>query len=207
MNSLGRSAKKLGPLLQKARLRRIHFSGGFLGAFDFLGCTCCGNSSKNSGVRKTWQKSGSKIVVLADVPRTPKTETRAQKRERRGYKKRNDGTKNPEQGHIRQKKPRYITKPPLASSRKITDSYKPSGTGDSQRDSRESIRANHSQLNPYFYSASGRFARITRISDSRESPDSRESCESIRANHATKLTNATFKSTRLFYNAASFAHC
>ena len=61
-----------------------------------------------------------------------------------------------------------------------------SGTGDSQRDSRESIRANHSQLKPYFYSASGRFARITRISDSRESPDSRESCESIRANHATK---------------------
>ena len=39
---------------------------------------------------------------------------------------------------------------------------------------------------PYFYSASSRFARITRISDSRESPDSRESCESIRANHATK---------------------
>ena len=28
--------------------------------------------------------------------------------------------------------------------------------------------------------------QITRISDSRESPDSRESCESIRANHATK---------------------
>ena len=61
-----------------------------------------------------------------------------------------------------------------------------SGTGDSQPDSRESIRANHSQLNSYFYSASGRFARITRISDSRESPNSRESCESIRANHATK---------------------
>ena len=60
-----------------------------------------------------------------------------------------------------------------------------SGTGDSQRDSRESIRANHSQLKPLFYSASGRFARITRLSDSRESPDSRESCESIRANHAT----------------------
>ena len=39
---------------------------------------------------------------------------------------------------------------------------------------------------PIFCSASGRFARITRISDSRESPDSRESCESIRANHATK---------------------
>ena len=28
------------------------------------------------------------------------------------------------------------------------------GTGDSQRDSRESIRANHSQLKPYVYSAS-----------------------------------------------------
>ena len=38
----------------------------------------------------------------------------------------------------------------------------------------------------HFNSASGRFARITRISNSRESPDSRESCESIRANHATK---------------------
>ena len=65
-----------------------------------------------------------------------------------------------------------------------------SGTGDSQRDSRESfpIRANHSQLKPLFFIVRiGRFARITRISDSRESPDSRESCESIRANHATKL--------------------
>ena len=49
-----------------------------------------------------------------------------------------------------------------------------------QRDSRESIRANHSQLKPLFYSASGRFQRITRISDSPESPDSRESrCESL----------------------------
>ena len=63
-----------------------------------------------------------------------------------------------------------------------------SGTGDSQRDSRESIRANHSHLKTYFYSASGRFARITRTLDSRESPDSRESCESIRVNHATKVT-------------------
>ena len=62
-----------------------------------------------------------------------------------------------------------------------------SGTGDSQRDSRESIRANHSQLRPYFYSASGWFARIARISDSRDSPDSCESCESIRTNHTTKL--------------------
>ena len=61
-----------------------------------------------------------------------------------------------------------------------------SGTGDSQCDSRESIRANHSQSKPLFYSASSRFAQITRISDSRESGDSRESCESIRANHATK---------------------
>ena len=68
-----------------------------------------------------------------------------------------------------------------------------SGTGDSQRDSRESIRANRfariiRNFNPYFYSASGRFARITRISDSRESPASRESCKSIRANHATKIS-------------------
>ena len=59
---------------------------------------------------------------------------------------------------------------------------------------RNAIRANRfariiRNWNPYLYSASGRFARITRISDSRESPDSRESCESIRANHATKLKN------------------
>ena len=50
---------------------------------------------------------------------------------------------------------------------------------------RNAIRANRfariiRNRNPYFYSVSGRFARITRISDSRESPDSRESCESIR---------------------------
>ena len=50
---------------------------------------------------------------------------------------------------------------------------------------RNAIRANRfariiRNRNPYFYSASGRFARITRISDSRESPDS------IHANHATK---------------------
>ena len=56
---------------------------------------------------------------------------------------------------------------------------------------RNAIRANRfariiRNRNPYFYSASGRFAGITRISDSRESPDSHESCESIRANHATK---------------------
>ena len=52
-------------------------------------------------------------------------------------------------------------------------------------DSRESFATR----DPYFNSASGRFARITRISDSRESGDSRESCESIpnRANHATKF--------------------
>ena len=56
---------------------------------------------------------------------------------------------------------------------------------------RNAIRANRfariiRNRNPYFYSASDRFAQMTRISDSRESPDSRESCESIRANHATK---------------------
>ena len=58
---------------------------------------------------------------------------------------------------------------------------------------RNAIRANRfariiRSWNPHFYSASGRFAQITRIFDSRESPDSRESCESIRANHATKLS-------------------
>ena len=60
---------------------------------------------------------------------------------------------------------------------------------------RNAIRANRfariiRNWHPYFYSASGRFARITRLSDSRESPDSRESCESIRANHATKSGGA-----------------
>ena len=64
-------------------------------------------------------------------------------------------------------------------------------TGLVARAIRNAIRANRLERiirnwNPYFYSASGRFARIIRISDSRESPDSRESCESIRANHATK---------------------
>ena len=59
---------------------------------------------------------------------------------------------------------------------------------------RNAIRANRfariiRNWNPYFCSSSGRFARITRISDSRESPDLRESCESIRANHATKRKN------------------
>ena len=51
--------------------------------------------------------------------------------------------------------------------------------------------------NPYFFSASGWFAWITRISDSRESPDSRESCESIRANHATK--SSTFNPFRSIF--------
>ena len=72
------------------------------------------------------------------------------------------------------------------------------GTGDSQCDSRESIRANHSQMKPQFFIARQadspeRFARITRISDSHESPDSRESCESIRAKHATKRWNICCK--------------
>ena len=57
---------------------------------------------------------------------------------------------------------------------------------------RNAIRANQfariiCNWNPHFYSGSGQFGRITRISDSRESPDLRESCESIRANHATKF--------------------
>ena len=48
-----------------------------------------------------------------------------------------------------------------------------------KRDSGESIRANHSQLKPFFYSTSGRFAWITRISGTRFARivriDSRES--------------------------------
>ena len=59
---------------------------------------------------------------------------------------------------------------------------------------RNAIRANRfaritRNSNPYFYRASSRFARITRISDSRKSPDSRKSCESISMNHATKMSN------------------
>ena len=59
---------------------------------------------------------------------------------------------------------------------------------------RNAIRANRfarviRNSNPYFHSASGRFARIARISDSRESPDSRELCESTRPNHATKVVH------------------
>ena len=74
---------------------------------------------------------------------------------------------------------------------------------------RNAIRANRfariiRNWNPYFYSASGRLAWITRIPDSREAPDSSESCESIRADHATKgpmictprcVKNAFFLST------------
>ena len=79
-----------------------------------------------------------------------------------------------------------------------------SGTGDLQRDSRESIRANHSQFKLLFFSASGRFARIIRISDSRESPDSRGSCEfPIRANHATECwTSAGYPAPKLTIWAA-----
>ena len=66
---------------------------------------------------------------------------------------------------------------------------------------RNAIRANRFARiiriwNPYFYSVSGRFARIARISDSRESGDSRESCESIRANHATKQATKIRKKIR-----------
>ena len=63
------------------------------------------------------------------------------------------------------------------------DEHNLSGTGDSQRDSRESIRVNHSQLKPHFLQrvrpirpnhSNFRFARITRFArfariDSRES--------------------------------------
>ena len=78
-----------------------------------------------------------------------------------------------------------------------------SGTGDSQRDSRESnSRESFAIETPYFYSVSGRFARITRISDSRESPDSHESCESIRANHATKVRRSAAKFASLIKEAA-----
>ena len=68
---------------------------------------------------------------------------------------------------------------------------------------RNAIRANRfariiRNRNPYFYSASGRFARITRMSDSRESPDSRESCESIRANHATKFSSVWVSKSESF---------
>ena len=68
---------------------------------------------------------------------------------------------------------------------------------------RTAIRANWfariiRNWNPYFYSASGRFARIIRISDSRESRDSRESCESIRSNHATKVTEPNLRFPAVF---------
>ena len=53
---------------------------------------------------------------------------------------------------------------------------------------------------------SGRFAQITRLSDSRESPDSRESCESIRANHATKhqTVKAVMKAARRYLDFRLF---
>ena len=74
---------------------------------------------------------------------------------------------------------------------------------------RNAIRANRfariiRNRNPYFYSASGRFAGITRISDSRESPDSRESCESIRANHATKVAIANLCAIVKFLRIVNF---
>ena len=61
---------------------------------------------------------------------------------------------------------------------------------------RNTIRANRfariiRNWNPYFHSASGQFAWITQISDSREPPDSRKSRESIRTNHATKVHTCT----------------
>ena len=74
---------------------------------------------------------------------------------------------------------RFATRFVRTDSRESETRQNLGGTGDSQRDSREPIRANHWQLKCLFfiafYSASGRFARIIGISDSRES------CESIRA--------------------------
>ena len=55
------------------------------------------------------------------------------------------------------------------------------GTGDSQRDSRESIRVNHSQLKPVFF--------IARQADSHESLEF-----PIRANHATKFHSVACRS-------------
>ena len=59
-----------------------------------------------------------------------------------------------------------------------------SGTGDSQRDPRESIHANHSQLKTPIF--------IARQADSPQSLEfpirSREPCESIRTNRATQRT-------------------
>ena len=60
------------------------------------------------------------------------------------------------------------------------------GTGDSQRDSRESIRANRfATKTPIFVARQADSHESLEFPISRESPDSRESCESIRANHAT----------------------
>ena len=61
---------------------------------------------------------------------------------------------------------------------------------------RESIRANHSQLKPLFYSVSGRFARITRISDSRESPDSAN-----RANRFARITPLSWSPSVPLYSS------
>ena len=63
-----------------------------------------------------------------------------------------------------------------------------SGTGDSQRASRESIRANRFAIEtPIFIARQPDSHESLAFPDSRESLDSRESCESIRANHATKF--------------------
>ena len=83
--------------------------------------------------------------------------------------------------HLRDTLPKFPQDQNLASLIKLhTDSQTLSGKGDSQRDSRESIRAN----NPYFYSANRpirtnhsnfRFARITPLSANANNFDSRKS--------------------------------
>ena len=93
----------------------------------------------------------------------------------------------------------------LSLSISFTNGKVLSGTGDSPRNA---IRANQfariiRNCNPYVYTASARFARITRISDSRKSPDSRESCESIRPNHATKARSQDTPTPKVW----SLANC
>ena len=77
---------------------------------------------------------------------------------------------------------------------------------------RNAIRANRfariiRNWNPNFYSASGQFARITQVSDSRESPDSRESCESIRANRATKGKTYRGEGGRKLFSVGGVSWC
>ena len=77
----------------------LYFQFQLFGAISF--CT-------GWGVRK---RVVSKRVVLADVPETPKTGTRAQKNRNEGTKKRNDGTKKKKNG-----KRAHSPKPPFINN-------------------------------------------------------------------------------------------